>query len=238
MSSSSSSSSDSDDGINRRIEEARRKEEEERKQEAERQRQAWVPVEGINSMLIFKHECYGLKFISPCKVALRWMTSEVSTFDDKSALVLEMAWCCQAPSHYLSQCWVVNPDITLPYGVDRPQWGHSLAPGVSQQWSYSYQSTFQGKTTWAFPVKLPTGEFMPQDPTDDYYGLTLAADGLALSSNKPLPRYQANVDFSSITPYGVTRPQLNDRIIFLPNWILVRNLIHLKSSYSRVYHLL
>ena len=30
-----------------------------------------------------------------------------------------MAWCCQATSHYLSQCW---PRFMLPYGVTRPQW--------------------------------------------------------------------------------------------------------------------
>ena len=30
-----------------------------------------------------------------------------------------MAWCRQATSHYLSQCW---PRSMLPYGVTRPQW--------------------------------------------------------------------------------------------------------------------
>ena len=30
-----------------------------------------------------------------------------------------MAWCCQAASHYLSQCW---PRSILIYGVTRPQW--------------------------------------------------------------------------------------------------------------------
>ena len=39
--------------------------------------------------------------------------------DDKSALVQVMAWCHQATSHYLSQCW---PRFLLPYGVTRPRW--------------------------------------------------------------------------------------------------------------------
>ena len=39
--------------------------------------------------------------------------------DDKSTMVQAMAWCRQATSHYLSQCW---PRSTLPYGVTRPQW--------------------------------------------------------------------------------------------------------------------
>ena len=38
---------------------------------------------------------------------------------DKSTLVQVMAWCRQAPSHYLSQCW---PRSASPYGVTRPQW--------------------------------------------------------------------------------------------------------------------
>ena len=40
-------------------------------------------------------------------------------FDDKSALVQVMAWCCQATSHNLSQCWTIS---LSPYGVTRPQW--------------------------------------------------------------------------------------------------------------------
>ena len=39
--------------------------------------------------------------------------------DDMSTLVQVMAWCRQATSHCLSQCW---PRSMLPYGVTRPQW--------------------------------------------------------------------------------------------------------------------
>ena len=39
--------------------------------------------------------------------------------DDKSTLVQVMAWCRQATSHYLSQCW---PRSLSPYDVTRPQW--------------------------------------------------------------------------------------------------------------------
>ena len=38
---------------------------------------------------------------------------------DKSTLVQVMAWCHQATSHYLSQCW---PSSLSPYGITRPQW--------------------------------------------------------------------------------------------------------------------
>ena len=55
--------------------------------------------------------------------------------DDKSTLVHVMAWCHQATSHYLNQCWPRSP---MPYGVTRPQWvNHSeflmLEPVYSRQ---------------------------------------------------------------------------------------------------------
>ena len=53
--------------------------------------------------------------------ALRWMAWDLT--DDKSTLVQVMAWCHQATSHYLSQCW---PSSMSPYGVTRPQWVKQL----------------------------------------------------------------------------------------------------------------
>ena len=48
---------------------------------------------------------------------LRWMLHYLT--DDKSTLVQVMAWCRQATSHYLSQCW---PRSMAPYGITRPHW--------------------------------------------------------------------------------------------------------------------
>ena len=45
--------------------------------------------------------------------------------DDKSTLVQVTTWCRQAPSHYLSQCWL---NSLSPYGVARPQWIDKLRP--------------------------------------------------------------------------------------------------------------
>ena len=39
--------------------------------------------------------------------------------EDKSTMVQVMAWCCQATSHYLSQCW---PRFISPNGITRPQY--------------------------------------------------------------------------------------------------------------------
>ena len=52
-----------------------------------------------------------------CELTLRWMSLDLT--NDKSTLVQVMAWCHQATSHYLSQCW---PRSMSPYGTTRPQW--------------------------------------------------------------------------------------------------------------------
>ena len=43
--------------------------------------------------------------------------------DDKSTIIQVMAWCHQATSHYLRQCW---PKSMSPYGITRPQWVNTL----------------------------------------------------------------------------------------------------------------
>ena len=63
-------------------------------------------------------------FTSSKDNALRWMPRDLT--DDKSTLVQVMAWCRQATSHYLSQCW---PSSMSPYGITRPQWVNSSPPG-------------------------------------------------------------------------------------------------------------
>ena len=52
-----------------------------------------------------------------CETVLIWMSLGYTS--DKSTLVQVMAWCRQATSHYLSQCW---PRPLTPCSVSRPQW--------------------------------------------------------------------------------------------------------------------
>ena len=61
-----------------------------------------------------------------CEIAIRWMPLHLT--DHYSTLVRVMAWCRQATSHYLSQCWLRS---LSPYDVTRPQWVNLLAPGSS-----------------------------------------------------------------------------------------------------------
>ena len=65
--------------------------------------------------------------------------------DDKSTLVQVMAWCRQATSHYLSQCW---PRSMSQYGVTRPQWvNSSLQPLLEQRWLI-VNGTQQNELQW------------------------------------------------------------------------------------------
>ena len=58
-----------------------------------------------------------------CKITIIWMSLYFT--DDQSTLVQVLAWCHQATSHYLSQCW---PRSMSPNGVTRPQWVNWLLP--------------------------------------------------------------------------------------------------------------
>ena len=68
--------------------------------------------------------------------ALWWMPQDL--IDDKSTLVQVMACCCQATSHYLSQCW---PRSMMSYGVNRPQW---VEVGII--FDYSMMTSWHGKS--------------------------------------------------------------------------------------------
>ena len=95
-----------------------------------------------------------------CEIALIWMWTDFT--DDHSTLVQVMAWCHQATSHYLSQCW---PRSLLPYGITRLQlvkkfqllqtlwklssiksgtWHGSCAPGLMEL-QYSVNSLAPGR---------------------------------------------------------------------------------------------
>ena len=50
------------------------------------------------------------------EIALRWLPQNLSNVVN---MVQVMAWCRQAPSHYLNQCW---PRYLTSYGITRPQW--------------------------------------------------------------------------------------------------------------------
>ena len=90
------------------------------------------PLGNLNEILIFKQifviDGWGIS----CEIALIWMSLHFA--DDQSTMVQVIAWCHQATSHCLSQCW---PKSLSPYGVTRPQWvnmvvADGLAPNRHQ----------------------------------------------------------------------------------------------------------
>ena len=78
----------------------------------------------LNSLAPGKFECnFQMDFSDwwfwgrSCEIALIVMSLDFT--DHQSTLVQVMAWCRQATSHYLSECW---PRSLSPYGITRPQW--------------------------------------------------------------------------------------------------------------------
>ena len=68
----------------------------------------------INSLAPGRFEFYNGWNIT-CEIALRWLSLDHT--DNKLTLVQVMAWCRQATSHCVSQCWL---SFLPPYDVTRP----------------------------------------------------------------------------------------------------------------------
>ena len=71
-----------------------------------------------------------------CEITHKWMSLHLT--DDQSILVPVMAWCCQATSHYLSQCWLSSMSLD---GITRPQW-------VKYNWNKFVKRYFKSLTHW------------------------------------------------------------------------------------------
>ena len=80
--------------------------------------------------MIFKFIILNSSLGTHCIIGPRWMPQNRTK--GKSILVQVLAWCHQATSHYLSQCW---PRSILPYGIIRLQWiktlQHMLTHGLT-----------------------------------------------------------------------------------------------------------
>ena len=70
---------------------------------------------------------YNRSLGTPCENPYQWMLQNLTK--EKSTLVQVMAWCRQATSHYLSQCW---PKSMWPYCVTTPQWVNVFVPDHSK----------------------------------------------------------------------------------------------------------
>ena len=79
-----------------------------------------------------------------CYIVLIWLSSDLP--EETSILVQVMAWCRQATSHYLNQCWPRSP---TPYGATRPQWVKMI---MYIKWSLmAIKIYLVQNTTWISP---------------------------------------------------------------------------------------
>ena len=69
-------------------------------------------------------------------LALMWIPQNFT--NEKLTLVQVMAWCHQATSHYLSQCW---PRFISPYGITRPESVNISVTGILQASKYGSKQT-------------------------------------------------------------------------------------------------
>ena len=72
---------------------------------------------------VFKVIMHNSSLSTHCEIVPRWMPQNLTK--GKSTLDHVMAWCHQARSRYLSQCW---PRSVLPYDVTRSQWVNHVYP--------------------------------------------------------------------------------------------------------------
>ena len=82
--------------------------------------------------------------------------------DDKSTLVQVMAWCRQATSHYLSQCW---PRSLSPCGVTKPQWANlQWLSGMLVKWKHWWKvlsGSYYLSITVCFPCSWGRSAYPP-----------------------------------------------------------------------------
>ena len=75
-----------------------------------------------------------------------------------------MAWCHQATSHYLNQCWPRSP---TPYGIIRPQWVNSSPSGQNGRHfaDYNFRCVFVNEM-FCILIKISL-KFVPKGPIDN-----------------------------------------------------------------------
>ena len=125
--------------------------------------------------------------------------------DDKSTLVQVMAWCHQATSHYLNQCWPRSP---TPYGVTRPQWVNSLALARCPN---NFETIIFELITQnlALTVELFTSECYTQNIINEK---STSLQWMACCCCQAPSHYMTQCWSWSMFPYGITRQQWVEQV--------------------------
>ena len=137
----------------------------------------------IPRYVIFKRILVTDGWGSSCEIALKRISLDFT--DDQSTLVQVMAWCRQATSHYLSQCW---PRSMTPSGITRPQWvNHQRNPGY--HYYIIHQCVYMAKfcISSIHQVTLKFGKFGNENKNSyKHHFFLIRYNGRALSSNPGL----------------------------------------------------
>ena len=110
------------------------------------------PLGNLNEIfrhVIFKQILVIDGSVISCEIALIWMSLDFT--DDQSTLVQVMAWCHQAPSHCLSQCW---PTSLSPYGITRPQWVNDFQSISPESDNLIHKDPIQSHEIWTCQSRL------------------------------------------------------------------------------------
>ena len=126
---------------------------------------------------------WGISF----EIAVMWMTLDFT--DDQSILVQVIAWCRQATSHYLSQCW---PRSLSSYGVTRPQWVESF----HTKWFFPASSTAQ-------PVPIIKG----RPATKGVYCIPATNNIIGIYASIPVYQIIVNRIYSELPEYQTCLPK-------------------------------
>ena len=111
--------------------------------------------------------------VSVYEIALRWMLLHLT--DDKCTLVQVMAWCRQAASHYLSQCWPrsMSPNAVFKIngrpvapGDQKLGWTSKIWPWASKNYNRLYKEgnflNISGRLRENFSLNTANGVTRPQ----------------------------------------------------------------------------
>ena len=116
----------------------------------------------------------------PCQIALRWMSEDFT--DDKSTLCQVLAWCRQARSHYLSQCW---PRSILPYGVTRPQWVSYIELKLNRLATSWRMYVFPSLRELIYVYRTASWLFDTPRPSDIWIKIQIESVPARISNGKP-----------------------------------------------------
>ena len=162
--------------------------------------------------------------------------------DDKSTLVQVMAWCHQATSHYLRQCWPRSP---MPYGFTRPQWVNVTKTKAILNIKQNFHLPENGTLLWSIYITQIFKQHFPKSTCSvgSFNCPGSLVNGLcwALNQNKNHVYISWNIPYN-IVIYAYGKLAIANRIKLVDTWIsLTWSFFHTMNDISQIanhrYHI-